>query len=687
VCSDAGVVKSLLNLTLDRLILIGAIAVSLPVSLALPTLARADETVMVCDIYGNHLAARPASVYGIRTSDQCPGNPAPAKYTRSHPPGGLAIWTVPRWAAHNGERVQWTLRPPAGLLISSVYVPHMYSYGIDNGTGWRGGLIWGGGSNGVPTFNRQSGWSSANSGGPSFVWPVQGTRSFGWRVACRLRRCRKAGHQWLSLELVEIHARETKSPDLVAPDGLWQSKGWIRGWWVLHFFGDSPTGLCATGSTLDGQDGPGSVSPRDSSVWHQCAAKPVDQPIDTSQYGQGIVPLSLTAIDAAGQSVTDTRLLEIDNQQPTISLSGPTEASSASGTQYIHAAATAGPSGVAGIECSTDGEPARSYPTTTAAVPVNGVGEHHLSCYSQSNARDASGKLATSAPAIWTLNIRSPSVSTVSFVRIADALRCVHRREQVRIPGHWENAYHHGHRVRVWVKSQRRRKSVVQRRPRVVYRRIRRDGHWTKKRTVLLPHRVDVTRLRVRYGKSATVRGWLGTPGGHALGGQTVRILVAADNGAGNYRQISVARTRSDGVWRTHLRPGPSRLVQAEYAGSEMAEPSVSKPVHLGVPASLRLRIHPTAAHWDHSVAISGGLRGGYIPPAGEIVVLWVRWRGGSAETGHLYVQPGGRFNSTYSFRPGTGHERYTFWAVTLRESDYPYAPARSNRVRVKVSP
>jgi hypothetical protein len=563
----------------------------------------------------------------------------------------------------------------------------MYSYGIDDRSGWRGGLVWGGGSNGVPTFNRQSGWSSANSGGPSFVWPAGGTRSFGWRLACRAHRCRNAGRQWLSLELVELHARETRQPRLVAPDGLWQSKGWIRGWWVLHFYGDSPTGLCATASTLDGQDGPGSVSTRDASLWHQCSARAVDQPVDTSQYGQGIVPLSLTAIDGAGQSVTDTRLLQVDNRTPTISLSGAHDASTAAGTQYVHATATAGPSGVAGIECSTDGTPAHWYPAAVAAVPVSGVGEHHVSCYSQSNARDATGKPASSAPATWALNIRSPSVSTVSFVRIADALRCIHRREQVRIPGHWETAYHHGHRVRVWVKTQTRRKQVVQCHPRVTHRRVRRHGRWIRKRVVLLPHRVAVSRLRVPFGKGATVRGWLGTPGGHALGAQKVKILVAPDNGSDNYRQVAVARTGKDGVWRAHLRPGPSRLVVAEYGGSGKAEPSVSKPAHLSVGGSLRLRIHPKRSHWTSSVAITGKLRGGYIPPAGEIVVLWVRWNGGSTETGHLYVPPSGDFATSYNFRPGTGRETYKFWAVTLRESDYPYAPGRSNRVPVTVSP
>jgi hypothetical protein len=456
---------------------------------------------------------------------------------------------------------------------------------------------------------------------------------------------------------------------------------------VLHFFGDSPTGLCATASTLDAQDGPGSVSTRDSSVWHQCSARAVDQPIDTSQYGQGIVPLSLTAIDAAGESVTDTRLLQIDNQLPTISLSGARAASTAAGTQYVHAAAAAGPSGVAGIECSTDGALTHWYPAANATVPVNGVGEHHISCYSLSDARDANGKPATSAPATWTLSIRSPSVSTVSFVRIADALRCVPRRERVHIPGHWETAYHHGHRVRVWVKTQTRLEQVVQCHPRVTHKRFRRNGRWIRKRVVLLPHHVAVSRLRVPFGKGTTVRGWLGTPGGHALEAQTVKILVAPNNGSDNYRQVAVARTGRDGVWRTHLRPGPSRLVVAEYGGGSTAEPSRSRPAHLGVISGIRLRISARQVHWNSTVGFRGVVRGGYIPPSGEVVFLYVGWHGGSAEIGNVYAGRDGRFSTTYTFHNGTGRRKYSLWATTGREADYPYAPGRSNQVRVTVSP
>jgi hypothetical protein len=679
VCSDPGVAAQLIRVPLGLVVIL--------LSLALPTIARADETVMVCDIYGNHVAARPAAVPGIRTSERCPGNAAPASYTRSRPPGGMAIWTVAGTTVKGGQQVGWRLRPPAGLVISSVYIPHMYSRGINDKSGWRGGLFWKGGSGGARTFNGESGWSSANSGGPSFNWPSGGTRSFGWRLGCRERRCRNGGNRWLTVELAELRVRETQRPRLTAPDGLWKATGWIRGWWALHFSGHSPTGLCALSAIVDGKTGPGSASERRPALWHQCAAPPVDQAIDTAQYGQGAMPLTITAVDAAGQSVSYTRMMQVDNQQPTVSLSGPRQASSAAGVQYVRATAAAGPSGVAGIVCSVDGAPNHWYPAASASIPVRGTGVHHVACYSQSNARDAAGKLATSAAQTWTMRIRSPSVSTLSLVRIAGALHCVHRRERVRIPGHWSTAYRHRHRVRVWVPAQTRRVRVVHCRPRVVHRRVRRHGHWIRKRIVLLPHRVDVKRLRVRFGDGARLTGWLGTPSGDALAGQRVRIMSSPANGSGNYRQVAVARTGPDGVWKAHLRPGPSRILVAAYKGSGKAEPSTSRPVHLVVPASLRLRIEPRRVHWGGTIRISGAVRGGYIPAEGEIVFLWAGWRGGKAEIGHLYTRTDGAFSTAYTFHAGTGRVKYSIWATTVRESDYPYVPNHSKHVSVTVSP
>jgi hypothetical protein len=212
-------------------------------------------------------------------------------------------------------------------------------------------------------------------------------------------------------------------------------------------------------------------------------------------------------------------------------------------------------------------------------------------------------------------------------------------------------------------------------------------GHWKVIRSVVLPHAVQRTTVRVRRGGAATISGWVGTIDGNALGAQPVRILTAPDNGSQQFTQAAVATTAPDGTWSAQLPTGPSRLVIASYDGSSTVEPASSAPVRVVVPASVALHLSSTRARWGGRIRITGQVQGGYVPPSGELVVLWIGWRGGSTEIGHLYTRADGSFGSTYTFLRGTGTEAYRLWAATVRESDYPYAPGRSRSVAVTVRP
>jgi hypothetical protein len=645
--------------------------------------ARANETVMVCDVYGDQVAPSPGGLYGIGATPTCPGNDDPYAYTSSNPPGGMAIWTGANNTIGQGTAVHWTITAPPGLTINSVYIPHMYSLGIDDGTGWGGGFYWAGGN--VSTFDGETGWSSATTSGPKFTWPGS-SPYFGWQVVCGVSSCKNGGYQWLSVELLELNMQETSGPYLVSPNGLWQSSGWIRGVWPLHFYGDSPSGLCGMGASLNGQSVAESNSGSNPAVWHQCAAPAVNESVNTAQYGQGALPLTLSAIDAANVPVTYTRLVDVDNQTPTLTLSGPTDTASTAGTQYLNASAGSGPSGVAGISCSEDGAPSRWYPGASADVAVQGIGTHTVSCFSESNARDASGNPATSPAARWTLRIRAPTVSTISFTRVVDALRCTRVRKLVHIPAHWVTASYRGHPVRTKLPAETRRIIVVRCHPRIVRRRVRVDGRWRTVRSLALPRTILRETQHVRPGASSTVSGWLGTANGNALGGQTVRVLASPDNGSQQFAQAAVVTTAANGSWTARLPPGPSRLVTAAYDGGTTTEPAQSAPVRLVVPAQVSLELRPARTHWGGHITIGGRLSGGYVPPSGELVLLWIGWPGGATEIGHLYSGGDGRFSTRYTFLRGNGTETYQLWAASARESDYPFAPGRSRRIRVTVS-
>ncbi len=181
------------------------------------------------------------------------------------------------------------------------------------------------------------------------------------------------------------------------------------------------------------------------------------------------------------------------------------------------------------------------------------------------------------------------------------------------------------------------------------------------------------------------LHGWLGTSQGNAVGGQTVQILAAPDNGSSAFVQEAVATTAANGTWSAKLPAGPSRIVKAVYGGGASLEPSSGQATVL-VPASIQLHVR-RHAHWGGRLVLTGRVRGGYLPAAGETVILSVRFRGHEHDFAHLAVSGNGRFRYVYTFLPGSGDARYPFSAETVRESGYAYRPGRSRSEIVNVTP
>ena len=123
----------------------------------------------------------------------------------------------------------------------------------------------------------------------------------------------------------------------------------------------------------------------------QCHGSELPAQLDTTKYANGQHALLYGAGNAAGVISAPSKTISVDNAPVTLSLTGPTDALSTAGTQYVDANATAGPSGVGAILCSVDGSPYQSYSGSAAQVPVSGVGPHRVDCYAQNGAVDASG--------------------------------------------------------------------------------------------------------------------------------------------------------------------------------------------------------------------------------------------------------------------------------------------------------
>ncbi len=624
--------------------------------------ARANETVVACGAYPNRVFAA-SSAYGMAATADCPGS-------------GFDLNSNGK-LLQQGQGAIWQANAPAGLLIVGASVEGLQSWYVNVGSlgDFGGDFYWQGGSSQI---------TELGNGAPGFA-PLA-SHDFGFLLVCGKKTCPAAGYTGnISVTQIALYVQETVGPNLVSPDGLWQSSGWVRGDWNLHFYGDSPSGLCSLVATINGQVVAGSSSPQDTTVWHQCSAPAISQTIHTEQDGQGAAPLTISASDASGVPASDTKTIYIDNTQPTISLSGPRNAPSTAGTQYVTGTAAAGPSGVDGISCSVDGAPAQWYPGASAQVPVAGLGEHTVQCSAANNAVDQAGNHSWSSPATWALKIGEPTISGITFgSRLLDALRCKRVTVRVRVKSRWVTVDRHGRRVRI-----RRRGHVIVRyetrcHPRVVIRTVRVRGRVERRRVVLLPHTVQINTKRVGYGRPASVAGWTGMSDGTALAGVPVQVITATDNGRNHWRLATVATTAANGTWKATLKPGPSRLIAAVYPGSASTEAATSASVTLRSSTKVSLSIRPRLTVWGHTIRISGRVLGGNIP-TGKLLRLRIGTAGIYSTVGIPNINRHGRFATTWTFAPGNGTVHYWFSVSTLSEADYPYAETSSPRVYVTV--
>ena len=642
--------------------------------------ASADEVVTACGPYANNVFNH-AAVFGINTGQSCP--------TASLGGGGMEIWSAGNSVA-KGQSAKWQATAPPGLVIvgASIPSPGLLSAGVNDGGQYGGGFYWSGGGAGTHDGETSAGFGPFSS---SYL---------GFQLVCGVGTC-TSGVSQLDVGEINLYVRETAGPSLAAPDGLWQAPGWVRADWTLHFYGDSPSGLCGLSATLNGQAAASSGSARDPSVWHECNAPAVAQTIHTWQHGQGAMQLTLAGYDAAGVPVSYTKTIYVDNSQPQLLMSGPTDVPSTAGVQYVAATAGGSPSGIAGLDCAVDGGSAQWYAGASAQVPVSGVGPHSIRCSAANNAVDGAGNHGWSNPAVWTLKIGQPTLTAIGFSKPINAPVCNRVRKRVKIAARWVTVRRHHRLVQIRRPAHRKLVTVTRCHLRVVRRRI---TVWTtvthhgrkvqvkRRKTIrvpLFPHVVMHTSKRVAHGKATTVNGWLGTSQGAPLPGQSVRVLAAPDNGLGQFAQIGTATTADNGSWSAQLPAGPTRLVEAVYDGAPTLEASVSQQVQVIVPAKVKLlSVSPARIPWGGTVRVVGRLVGGYLPSGGALVRL--RIGSGSSVTTYgvqEHVGGNGRFATTYTFGMGDPSFFRTFWfqVASLPMGNYPWAPANSGKRSVVV--
>ncbi len=196
---------------------------------------------------------------------------------------------------------------------------------------------------------------------------------------------------------------------------------------------------------------------------------------------------------------------------------------------------------------------------------------------------------------------------------------------------------------------------------------------------------------RVPFGASTTFVGRLKLDGGRGLPNQTVLVLTAPANGKFQYTRAATVRTGPSGRWRATLPAGPSRVVKAVYKGNSTDEHAKSQRAKVIVPAKVEvLRLRPRRVRWGGTVHIKGLLAGGYLPPppAGELVRLRLGYGRSYTTYGvKTDVTGNGHFRVRFTFGPGSAKivRHYWFEECALPADDYPYAPACSRKITVRV--
>jgi hypothetical protein len=208
------------------------------------------------------------------------------------------------------------------------------------------------------------------------------------------------------------------------------------------------------------------------------------------------------------------------------------------------------------------------------------------------------------------------------------------------------------------------------------------------RRQAIGPYELRPTARTVPYGRGVQFGGRLTTLAGAPLAGLPIQVLETFDPGAEPGLRTSMVQTATDGTFTAHLAPGPSRHVEAVFAGNRILTRAVDDPVRLGVGAGIHLHASAaTAKIGGAPVLFSGriGGPGGSMPATGRPVELQFRLPGTEwTEFRTVQTDAQGRFRYPYAFSDDDSRGvRFQFRAYAPSGPGWPYEPAASRPVVV----
>jgi hypothetical protein len=190
--------------------------------------------------------------------------------------------------------------------------------------------------------------------------------------------------------------------------------------------------------------------------------------------------------------------------------------------------------------------------------------------------------------------------------------------------------------------------------------------------------------LRVPFGKKAVVRGSLTTATGSAIVGAEVTVLRRLTIAGAEYTAEGAVRTGSSGAFKYTVPAGAGRTLDFHYAGDSTYKHS-DEQVTLRVPASASIKASRHSARNGQRVRFSGKLLGRPYPAKGKILDLQAFYRNKWRTFATPRAGRNGVWGFTYRFGATRGSVLYRFRIHVRATSDYPYDPAYSGAVPVRV--
>ena len=314
--------------------------------------------------------------------------------TFSCAPTQVVVGGNPLGALCCNDYVAAQINAPAGITLTDA--TSLGNVELNKGSGWAADSFFNGGE------------LSYSAGADETVTdPPFSSSYWGFELICPNGASCTGGAD-VELSSLTLTATESSGPTLT-PEGaenLWDQDApgeWV--WnppddpWPITLAASDPSGVCSVGASVGGQGLPGPSTVPITSRWQECP-DPTWTPsdgasVDTGNYvpGAGPVLLGLAATNAAGLTTSESETVQVDNDPVAVSLATPNDANPSVWVNHavtVDASATAGPSGVGGMSCSTDDKGTEAYPAS--GVTVDGDGVHTVSCTAWNNAVDPQGQ-------------------------------------------------------------------------------------------------------------------------------------------------------------------------------------------------------------------------------------------------------------------------------------------------------